>query len=117
MKRREEIESDADRAAAIMRMRSAKRKRMEDRAGGGRWERKEGGDFSSVTDSFHLTASVPPCLHKKRYRLEYLGLYATVNARVCAFYVSTCFRLNICNTCDSNCECGWTSVTGTHSSH
>lgn len=46
--------------------------RMEEGGKVGRWresererERKEASDFSSVTDGFHLTASLPRCLHKK----------------------------------------------------
>ena len=83
MKRREEIESEAERAAAIMRAHeSAKRKRMGGRvrARGGRCrERKEASDFSSVTDGFHLTASLPPCLHRKKPEDVSLSIWAFVS--------------------------------------
>lgn len=32
--------------------------------------RKEASDFSSVTDGFHLTASMSPCLHKKNLEMS-----------------------------------------------
>ncbi len=119
MKRREEIESEAERAAAIMRTHeSAERKREEEdgsesvrrkmeRERERERERKEASDFSSVTVAFHLTASLPPCLHKKRedVSLSIWGLFCVcVNLHVCVcvcflyvflFIVKICFC--VCN--------------------
>lgn len=79
MKRREEIKSAAAvRAAAIMRTHEKCKEEERGRGwgkeclgcmcvcGGGEGGcRKEASDFSSVTVAFRLTASLPPCQHKK----------------------------------------------------
>lgn len=56
--------------------------RMEEGGKVGRWresererERKEASDFSSVTDGFHLTASLPRCLHKKTSENVFLSIW------------------------------------------
>lgn len=83
MKQSEEIESETEGAAAIMRTHeSARRKtggedgrRRESRKMERERERKEASDFSSVTDGFHLTASLPRCLHKKTSENVFLSIW------------------------------------------
>lgn len=129
MKRREEIESEADRAAAIMRMRSAKRKRgrgwrteQEEEDGERKRERKAVTFHLWLTVSIWLHLCLLVCIKKpKDISLniwDFVPVWTHVYVLfICPFVYPFVSCLNICNICDSNCVrvcvCGWTSVTRT----